>query len=152
MLDPKRISELPFLTSGFSSQDLFVVVQNGVTYRINYGTLIAGLGGPQALNYNALGKSVSISGGNSISIDPVNLSISVSGSFQLPAERMIDKIVVDPTGDQNLSIGTTPSGTEIIQRSLVDSVPLVLSLTRYSRAGETIYFTASNVSIKIYLL
>lgn len=150
MIDPKRISELPFLSQPIASDAVIVIVQNGTTYRLNYGTLNAGVGAPQTLTQDPATGAITISGGNTISIQRPEFQVSGSNEFNLPAGSLLWRIVIVATGDQTIDIGTTIGGDEIISIDMLDGDILRFQPDFYTISGQVIYFTASDSLVKLY--
>jgi hypothetical protein len=151
MLDAIKISQLPFLTGSIETNAVIVIVQNGKTYRLNYSTITAGTGGAQTLSYNAETGVFSLSGGGgNISITAAEVTAATAATFQIPAGKLLEKVVVIPNGNQTFSIGTTAGNNDIFTDSATNGVPYVLQLDRYSIGGETVHFTATDAVFKIY--
>lgn len=76
-------------------------------------------------------------------ISPLRFSINATGTVTLPAGRLLESILVGPSGGNiNIKIGTTLAGDEILfPTDIADGDDVVVVFPKVARANTTLYFT-----------
>lgn len=85
---------------------------------------------------------------DNVMVAPATLPVPGSAVFALLAGRMLEFIVVQPTGAGNIRVGTTAGGAELIDDDPGGN-PLLIRLDYFAHASTTIYFTG-NATVTIY--
>lgn len=80
---------------------------------------------------------------------PVTVVVSGANTYQLPAGKLLEKVIATPTGSQLIKLGTTVGGEEIFSET-IDSA-LVAQVDWYAPALTTLHFTATNTTFKLLI-
>jgi hypothetical protein len=82
-----------------------------------------------------------------------NIPVIADGSYIIKAGYLLEVIVIIPSGDITLKIGTTPGGEEIQPAEfLAANQPFVTTINTYAVNDKTIYFTGitADTVMKMY--
>ncbi len=82
-------------------------------------------------------------------------SVANDGTVAVSAGRMVEKIVVIGGGSGTFNLGTTASGTEILEAESFDTDGAVYSIDRYFHSGGTLHFSggfAGSLTVKLVLV
>lgn len=71
------------------------------------------------------------------------VSVSGSATFSVPAERMLQAVVLKSASNTSFSIGTTAGGTQIASGNITGGTPSTQVLWRYYTSATTIHFTGT---------
>jgi len=80
------------------------------------------------------------------------LTLNTNGTYLLPMGYFLEKLIIIPTVDQNISIGKTNGGDEIAGAQLLtanNAIPYEINQVAFS-ADETIYF--NGISATTYII
>lgn len=84
--------------------------------------------------------------------DPGTVSKSTAGTISVPAGTLVVAIVVTPSADMTISIGTSAGGTQIIDAEEITSgttVPFVIN--HYFTGSGTLHFTLSAGTVTVHV-
>ena len=152
MSNPVKVSDLSNLVTAFNNDDIFYVVHNGQSGRTAWQYIIAQLGTNPTLLWNPETQTITISGGNSISLGPFELAVTGSEvTFTLRAGKLLDTIVFIPNGAQNVKVGTSTGASDIFNEDVDDAIPIELSRNIYAKVDQVFYINATDCAVKIYL-
>jgi len=90
---------------------------------------------------------------NPISVQ--SASVSNNGTVAVSAGRMVAKVIVVGGASGNFNLGTTASGTEILEGESFDTDGAVYALDRYFHSGGTLHFSggfAGSLTVKLVLI
>jgi hypothetical protein len=82
-------------------------------------------------------------------------TVSNNGTVAVSAGRMVAKIVVIGASSGNFNLGTTASGTEILDGETFDTDGAVYALDRYFHSGGTLHFSggfSGSLTVKLILV
>lgn len=82
-------------------------------------------------------------------VAPVVVNVAGSATYALAAGKLMEVVVADGASG-TAKVGTTASGSEIVEGSVSTGVPLVARVDAYAPTAITIYFTG-NFTAKLYL-
>jgi hypothetical protein len=83
---------------------------------------------------------------------PLTATISGSGSIIVPADALIQYILLIPSSNTFYNVGTTPGGGEYETGSLTAGTSYTLGVSgEHNTASKTIYFTGSGYEARIYI-
>lgn len=99
-------------------------------------------GQPKRITVNSLLSTVQ-------SNAPGEVTFNGSGTFQVPAGKLLQDIVLITSTTNTIKIGTTTGGNEIDENEVSNSQPYVSNLSRYFDNNQTLHFTG-NATAKIY--
>ena len=87
-------------------------------------------------------------------INTVDLDIIDGTNYTFPAGKKLDSISVLPSGaDRTLTIGTTPSGTEVLEdMAIAANTSPSAALGIYFHNGATLSFSGFVGTVKLYIL
>ncbi len=75
---------------------------------------------------------------------PLSVVVATSGNIVVPADSVIEYIVLIPASSGSYTIGTTPGGSEYESGSLTGTTPYTYVMSgEYNVASKTIYFTST---------
>jgi len=86
-------------------------------------------------------------------ISPLRFSINADGNVSLPAGRLLEAILVRPTGaGVTLKIGTSAGGDEIMmEAAIADGDDVVVNFSLAARSATPIHFTGVTTDLEILL-
>lgn len=82
-------------------------------------------------------------------------SVVNNGTVAVAAGRMVAKIVVIGSGSGTFNLGTTASGTEIMEGATFDTDGAVYALDNYFHSGGTLHFSggfSGSITVKLILI
>lgn len=84
---------------------------------------------------------------------PVEISLTENGEYVIPAGKLLEYLIVKSIDNQNVTIGTTSGGGEIVDLVAYGAGEhQVYDLLLYADNETTIYFTiATEIVVKIYI-
>lgn len=80
--------------------------------------------------------------------------VAAAGTLAVSAEMMLSKVIVIGSTTGTFSLGTTVSGTELIEAESFDTDGAVYVLDRYFHSGATLHFSgfAGTITVKLVLI
>lgn len=90
------------------------------------------------------GRVTAISSG-SASYNP-EIPVIGSATYEIDADKIIDKIIIKPTATGNCKIGTTSGGNEIFDEDMTNGVDVPFFRPQYYSSSTTIYFTGNFIA------
>lgn len=81
---------------------------------------------------------------------PKLVSFSGSGTYDIPAGKLLQTVVLEADSTNNMKVGLTSGGNEIDETEVVANSAYTLSYVSYFKVQTTIYFTG-NGTAKIYI-
>ena len=78
------------------------------------------------------------------------VTLNADGAVIIPADSILEKIIIIPEGDMLLKIGTAEGGEDILPETAVDLNGYLVSLNMYVKDQKQIFFTgiAPNTLLK----
>lgn len=80
-------------------------------------------------------------------LPPTLLNVSGSGTYEVPAGKILQYIVCEATVDASCDIGTSAGGTQLISASLKANTPQTFRFEQYTKNATTIHFTGTYTAL-----
>ncbi len=87
-------------------------------------------------------------------VKPIRLILEADGSYEIPAGKLMERLIITPIAETTLKVGITPAGNEVLEEEILDadSDKIVDYVIVARAAGNLIYFTGivAQTTVLIY--
>lgn len=147
----EKLSELTNEATTVNAVDRLYIEQGGESKFLTGSTLSGLAAGAQFLVWNPLNNQLTISGGNTVHLAPLSVTITGAESIvSIPDGFLLEKAVFVPNGDQTVTLGTTSGGSEIFSEDLTDGEPMVIIFDFYANGATNVYLNGTDCLVKLY--